>query len=112
MGIVADGFTHEVFSKSEVVGQLPELIDAVLQQFLDEWLEKHPAASIDYIHGEAAVRQLTEGQKATGILLPAMDKYVLFDAVRKGGALPRKAFSMGEAVEKRYYLECRKIRAK
>ena len=82
---------------------------AVLQQFLDEWLKKHENASVDYIHGEDAVRQLTEGKKATGILLPAMDKYILFEAVRKGGALPRKAFSMGEAVEKRYYLECRKI---
>ncbi len=82
---------------------------AVLQQFLDEWLKKHENASVDYIHGEDAVRQLTEGKKATGILLPAMDKYILFEAVRKGGALPRKAFSMGEALEKRYYLECRKI---
>ncbi len=82
---------------------------AVLQQFLDEWLETHEGASIDYIHGEDTVRQLTEGRKATGILLPAMDKYILFEAVRRGGALPRKAFSMGEAVEKRYYLECRKI---
>ena len=39
-----------------------------------------------------------------------VDKFILFEAVRKGGALPRKAFSMGEAVEKRYYLECRKIK--
>lgn len=83
---------------------------AVLQAFLDEWLAQHPGTSIDYIHGEDAARQLSEARETTGILLPAMDKFILFEAVRKGGALPRKAFSMGEAVEKRYYLECRKIR--
>ena len=46
-----------------------------------------------------------------GLLLPAMDKRVLFESVRRGGALPRKTFSMGEAREKRYYLECRRISA-
>ena len=84
---------------------------AVLQKFLDEWLASHPAASIDYIHGEDAARELSDRRDCTGILLPAMDKFLLFEAVRKGGALPRKAFSMGEAVEKRYYLECRRIHA-
>lgn len=82
---------------------------AVLQTFLDAWLERHAGAEIDYIHGEDAVRELTMKPKTTGILLPAMDKFTLFDAVRAGGALPRKSFSMGEAVEKRYYLECRRI---
>lgn len=81
----------------------------VLQEFLDEWLDRHPRASIDYIHGEDAVRSLTERPNTTGILLPAMDKFTLFEAVRVGGVLPRKTFSMGEAVEKRYYLECRRI---
>ncbi|MBQ2955611.1 MAG: DUF1015 domain-containing protein [Clostridia bacterium] len=82
---------------------------AVLQRFLDEWLAKHENASIDYIHGEEATRELSSRPNTTGILLPAMDKFILFEAVRKGGALPRKSFSMGEAEEKRYYLECRKI---
>ena len=34
----------------------------------------------------------------------AFFRTVIFD-----GALPRKTFSMGEAHEKRYYLECRSI---
>ena len=38
-----------------------------------------------------------------------MDKRTLFPAVEQGGALPRKTFSMGEAHEKRFYLECRRI---
>ena len=40
-----------------------------------------------------------------------MDKSTLFPSVEKGGPLPRKTFSMGEAHEKRFYLECRKIAA-
>ena len=81
----------------------------MLQAFLDEWLQHHEKASIDYIHGEDALRALTARPNTTGILLPAMDKFTLFEAVRVGGVLPRKTFSMGEAEEKRYYLECRRI---
>ena len=81
-----------------------------LQMFLDEWLKTVRGASIDYIHGADAVRELS-AKGAVGLLLPAMDKRVLFESVRRGGALPRKTFSMGEASEKRYYLECRRISA-
>ena len=81
-----------------------------LQMFLDEWLKTMRGASIDYIHGADAVRELS-AKGAVGLLLPAMDKRVLFESVRRGGALPRKTFSMGEANEKRYYLECRRISA-
>ena len=38
-----------------------------------------------------------------------MDKSDFFKTVVVDGALPRKTFSMGEADEKRYYLEARKI---
>jgi hypothetical protein len=38
-----------------------------------------------------------------------MDKFRLFPAVASDGALPRKTFSMGEAVEKRYYIEARSL---
>ena len=37
------------------------------------------------------------------------DKFLLFPAVAADGALPRKTFSMGEANEKRYYIETRFI---
>ena len=81
---------------------------ATLQPFLDEWLAGQAGVSIDYIHGEDALRDLAK-EGAVGILLPAMDKHALFESVRRGGPLPRKTFSMGEANEKRYYLEARKI---
>jgi len=80
----------------------------VLQPFLDLWLEKHPQVRIDYIHGDDVLEELTE-QGAFGIWVPAMDKAGLFPTVSVG-PLPRKTFSMGEARDKRYYLEARRIR--
>ena len=44
-----------------------------------------------------------------GFLLPAMGKEQLFKTVMADGVLPRKTFSMGEARDKRYYLEMRRI---
>ena len=44
-----------------------------------------------------------------GFFLPGMQKSDLFKTVILDGVLPRKTFSMGEAREKRYYMECRKI---
>jgi hypothetical protein len=39
-----------------------------------------------------------------------MDKGAFFRTVVVDGALPRKTFSMGEAEEKRFYMECRRIK--
>ena len=72
-------------------------------------LDEHKDVEIDYIHGEGSVRALVAAGKGTGILVPAMNKSLLFPAVAQGGVLPRKTFSMGEAHEKRYYMETRKI---
>lgn len=80
----------------------------LLQPFLDEWLTSHPEATVDYIHGDDALEELRQ-KGAAGIRLMAIDKYTLFPGVRSGGALPLKSFSMGEARDKRYYLECRAL---
>ena len=80
-----------------------------LQAFLDAHVAKHPDASIDYIHGDDVVRSLAAGEMRIGFYLPAMDKSDLFKTVVVDGALPRKTFSMGEADEKRFYLEARRI---
>ena len=79
-----------------------------LQVSLDKYVAKNPEAKIDYIHGDEAVAKLSTGNNV-GILLKGMKKEELFATVEKDGALPRKTFSMGEANEKRYYLEARKI---
>jgi uncharacterized protein (DUF1015 family) len=80
-----------------------------LQILLDKYLEENPETKIDYIHGREAVEKLASELQGVGFILPGMDKLDLFPTVEKDGALPRKTFSMGEAQEKRYYLEARKI---
>jgi hypothetical protein len=86
-----------------------ELAVASLQGFLDAFRKSDPSAEIDYVHGEGAVTELSSKPQTTGFLLPALSKYQLFKSIAKDGALPRKTFSMGEADEKRFYFECRKI---
>ena len=82
---------------------------AVLQRFLDQWLAAHPDASIDYIHGDVTAAAFAEKENTIAFLLPTPSRDGFFESVINGGSLPRKTFSMGHAVEKRYYLECRKI---
>jgi len=84
---------------------------AALQAFLDDWLASHPGARIDYIHGDHALAQLAAEPGRIGFYLPAFEKSALFPTVARRGVLPRKAFSLGDAEEKRFYLEARRIRA-
>ncbi len=76
---------------------------------LQALLDQFPELRVDYIHGEKTIKDLAIG-KNIGFILPAMAKDQLFFTVAHDGALPRKTFSMGQAEEKRYYLETRQIR--
>ena len=87
-----------------------QLAVGTLQSFLDRWMEGRSGVSLDYIHGAEVVEELTRRPKAIGFLLPPMKKEELFPTVIHDGVLPRKTFSMGEAHDKRFYLEARKIR--
>ncbi len=80
-----------------------------LQTFLDEFQKDGGAEKIDYVHGKEVVGQLGGLPGNTAFYLPGMHKSDLFKTVILDGALPRKTFSMGEAYEKRFYMECRKI---
>lgn len=80
-----------------------------LQAFLDGYIAAHPAAQIDYIHGEDTVREMAQAEHAAAFLPCNFEKADLFPYVRANGVLPRKTFSMGEANEKRYYLEARRL---
>lgn len=92
-----------------VGGSPSPLAVGTLQAFLDDWLPRHPAAKLDYVHGDDTARALARQADTIAFLLPALDKFELFPAVEKLGALPRKTFSMGEAHEKRYYMEARRL---
>jgi len=80
-----------------------------LQKFLDTYLAKN-GGKIDYIHGNDVVRNLAKEEGTIGFMVDSMEKNDLFTTVIKDGSLPRKTFSMGEAADKRFYLECKKIR--
>ena len=80
-----------------------------LQPVLDQYVKEH-GGSIDYIHGADVARELAARPGNIAFLLPAMGKEQLFPTVIHDGVLPRKTFSMGEAHDKRFYLEARKIR--
>ncbi len=82
---------------------------ASLQAFLDPYLENRSGARLDYIHGEETLERLGRQPGNIGFYLPALAKSDFFRTVIRDGALPRKTFSMGEADEKRFYLECRRI---
>ncbi|MBO4494402.1 MAG: DUF1015 domain-containing protein [Clostridiales bacterium] len=78
-----------------------------LSGFLDS-IEETDKIHTDYIHGEDSVRSLSNGN-CLGFLLPDVSKDSFFETISKEGVFPRKTFSMGEAPEKRYYLEAKMI---
>ena len=88
---------------------LGQLAVGILQSFLDRWLEDNPG-EIDYIHGEDSLRRLSREKDSIGFLLPDVEKNAFFRSIMVDGVLPRKTFSMGQARDKRYYLEARRIR--
>lgn len=87
-----------------------QLAVGTVQNFLDEYVKAHPEASVDYIHGVEVTKALANEKNTVGILFDGMTKDMLFKTVICDGALPRKTFSMGHAEDKRFYIECRRIR--
>jgi uncharacterized protein (DUF1015 family) len=76
---------------------------------LDAFAEKMSCA-IDYIHGDEELCALVKANMGRiGVLSPPFRKDGLFETITKKGSLPRKSFSMGNAEEKRFYLEARKL---
>lgn len=85
------------------------LTAGVLQDFIDSYIKEN-GGTVDYIHGEDAVKELSNRPDAVGFIFDGISKAELFPYVEENGALPRKTFSMGEAYDKRYYMECRRIK--
>ena len=98
--------------RGTLIAKAPEqqLTVGTLQKFIDEYISKNPKTKVDYIHGESSVMALAKKENTVGFLFDGMEKSQLFKTVIFDGALPRKTFSMGHATDKRYYLECRKIK--
>ena len=101
--------TSQGFGTLEIANPASNLPVGTLQAFLDEFLKVGGAEKIDYVHGDETVARLGAQEGNIGFFLPGMDKSDLFKTVILDGALPRKTFSMGEAHEKRFYMEARRI---
>lgn len=84
------------------------VVTGTVQNFIDFYI-KNFSGKVDYVHGSYIVTQLSMQNDNIGIIFPAIKKEELFPTVLLDGALPRKTFSMGQAEDKRFYLECRKI---
>ncbi|MDD3126909.1 MAG: DUF1015 domain-containing protein [Candidatus Izemoplasmatales bacterium] len=82
----------------------------LIQDYIDSYIKTHPGTKVDYVHGMDNLQAICDKDRdAIGITLPPLAKADLFPYVLKEGVLPRKSFSMGEAVEKRYYFESKLI---
>jgi hypothetical protein len=82
---------------------------ASIEDFFNLYLEAHQVR-VDFIHGDDVVIELGRQTGNMGFFFPPISKHSLFKTIIFDGALPRKTFSMGEADEKRFYLEARKIK--
>ncbi|MFO1297313.1 MAG: DUF1015 domain-containing protein [Rubrivivax sp.] len=83
---------------------------ATVQAFVDRFVAEGGASAIDYVHGDEVLERLAQPGGRLGLHLATVAKAELLRRVVREGPLPRKTFSMGEADEKRFYVEARRIR--
>ncbi len=100
------GNTYAVLSMEDSEAYLSS---EAFHKFLDPWAEAGNCREIEYIHGEEVLVALGSRKGNLGFYLPAVDKKSFFGFISSRGPMPRKTFSIGEAEEKRYYLEGRKL---
>lgn len=100
------------FGKEEIsIPKLGPVAYEIVQTYIDSYLKNHPESSVDYIHDEDQTIDVANAHPGSvAIIMPALTKGDIFDYIAKDKVLPRKAFSMGHAVEKRYYLESKRIK--
>jgi hypothetical protein len=108
VGVISGG-ESKPFGVLEIPKPSSNLPVGSLQAFLDIYMKENGADRLDYVHGQDVVCDLGSKPGNAAFYVPGMDKSDLFKTVILDGALPRKTFSMGEAKEKRFYMESRKI---
>ncbi len=106
-GLIGPGARFSVIELSEPTSTLAI---GSFQPFIDDFVEHGGAASIDYVHGDDVLERLGMADGHIGIHLATVAKGDLLRMVVREGPLPRKTFSMGEAHEKRFYVEARRIK--
>lgn len=107
-GTAIKWFANSEADELKINDENGELPLEVIQVALDKYLKAN-AGEIDYIHGDETLEQLSQKENTIGFLMPNVTKNAFFENIVNNGVMPRKTFSMGEAEEKRYYLEGRRI---
>lgn len=107
VGLIGPGARHAV---AELADPPAALAVASFQPVIDRFVAQRGAAEVDYVHGDDALEQLALREGCLGLHFPVVPKSELLRRVVHEGPLPRKTFSMGEADEKRFYVEARRIR--
>lgn len=82
---------------------------SLAQNFCEDYVNRF-GGRLDYIHDDDSAVSMSEKAGCCGLLLPSPEKDELFGSIIQSGAFPAKSFSIGPARDKRYYLECRKIK--
>ncbi len=101
-GTDGGGFIRELSGKD--TGELVAEADV----FCREYIAAHGGA-VDYIHGEETARRMGAQPGCAALILPTLPKEELFPHIQSAGNYPKKSFSVGHSLDKRWYLECRKI---
>lgn len=79
-----------------------------IQKAIDKFVKKSGVIQ-DYVHGKNNAIEVA-GDNSVAVFMPKLKKEDLFSYISQRKILTRKSFSMGEAEEKRYYLECKLIK--
>lgn len=90
----------------KVPNNAPNAIEKI-QNYIDNLIKTNNDIKVDYVHGRANTLSVADREKGLAILMPTIKKEELFGYIIEKGVLPRKSFSMGEANDKRYYLEAK-----
>ena len=96
------GFVRELAG-----GDTGELV-AEADAFCRSYIAAH-GGRVDYIHGREEARRMGSQPGCAALLLPTLPKEELFGHILRRGNYPKKSFSVGHSLDKRWYLECRRI---
>lgn len=93
------------FTAGTVIGDIIALTDRIIE----DHISAH-GGKIDFIHDASSAEAIGREKGNAYVLLPTPERADIFKTVSMNTIFPRKSFSVGSAREKRYYLECRKIK--
>jgi hypothetical protein len=102
-------FDGQIWYLAQFPTEEQRLPNALVDMAFERLKKQHTRSSIDFIHGWDHTKALAKPKEAVSTFFPVISRGRLFEYVITQGALPRKAFSMGDAEEKRYYIEARRI---